>query len=119
MSKSNLVTHADYELKLAGLDKKDSDYNGELYKAVMKLIKVFSKQGHSGYSAGMVIELFSKLARFKNITPIGQSLDEWVDVSEASGKPMWQNRRSSSLFSTDGGKTYYDLDEEGRPIHTI
>jgi hypothetical protein len=28
------------------------------------------------------------------------------------GETVWQSRRASSCFSTDGGKTYYDIDEK-------
>ena len=47
----NLIQHAQLELKLAGLFNKDSDYGGEIGKAVLELVNVFEKQGHSGFSA--------------------------------------------------------------------
>lgn len=64
---SNLVDHAEKELQRVGLFDKDSDYAGELGRGVLELITVFAGQGHSGMSAEMTVELFSKLARFEEI----------------------------------------------------
>lgn len=108
---SNLVKHAEYELKLAGLFDKDSDYDGMLGDAVLQLVKVFAKQGHSGFSAGQTLAIFNTVANFKNLTPIGKSPDEWMDVTESSPGPLWQNKRRSSTFSRDGGQTWYDIDD--------
>lgn len=108
---SNLEKHADRELKLAGLHKPDADYGGAMYETVMDLVKVFSKQGHSGFSAQMTLDLFNKVAKFESLAPIGKSKDEWVDISKEFGKPMWQNERNCALFSTDKGKTWYDVND--------
>lgn len=107
-----LTEHAKQELQLAGLFDKDADYDGMLATAVMELMEVFAKQGHSGSSAAMTISLFEKLARFGNLTPLTSKQDEWMDISEMSGEPMWQSKRKSSVFSKDGGKTWYDLDAQ-------
>jgi len=104
---SNLTEHAELELKLAGLHEPDADYEGAIYTAVMELVEVFSKQGHSGFSASMVLDIFNKVASFKNLEPIGTTQDEWVEVSEG----LWQNKRNSELFSKDGGKTWYNVND--------
>lgn len=109
-SDSPLVNHAEDELERAGLFDPDSDYNGALAHGVMHLIQTFSKQGHSGFSAAMTLQLFEKLANFKTLTPITDDPDEWHDVSDISGTPMWQNKRDPSYFSRDEGKTWYNLD---------
>jgi hypothetical protein len=97
----------------------DSDYDGEAGKAVIELVEKFAAQGHSGFSASLVLSAFDKVARFEPLTPLTSNPDEWMNISEASGgNPMWQSRRKPSVFSSDGGKTYYDLDEPSRPIHT-
>lgn len=109
---SNLVKHAENELKLAGLFDKDSDYDGELGRAVLELVKVFAKQGHSGFSAYQTLAIFNEVANYKNLTPIGSTKDEWMDVSgmTSSGEGMWQNTRRGTTFSRDGGATWYDID---------
>lgn len=48
-------------LKELGVMDKDSDYNGLLGKWVEELSETFSKQGHSGYSAVLTIQLFNQL----------------------------------------------------------
>lgn len=107
----NLTDHAKRELELAGLFDKDSDYDGMLGDAVMQLVKVFAKQGHSGFSAGRTLAIFNQVANFKNLTPIGKSDDEWMNVTEQSPGPLWQNTRRSTTFSRDAGKTWYDIDD--------
>lgn len=100
----SLVKHAETELKLAGLFDKDSDYNGMLGEAVLKLIKVFAEQGHSGMSASMVSNLFNRLSRYKQLTPLTFKDDEWNETRDGH----FQNKRRSSVFK-DGknGKPYF------------
>lgn len=64
---SNLVKHAEKELKKAGLFDKDSDYDGMLGEGVLELITTFANQGHSGFSAQMTRELFYKLSNFEEL----------------------------------------------------
>lgn len=78
--------------------------------AVMELMSVFARQEHSGGSATMVSDLFNRLSRFKTLTPLTNDSAEWMEV----GENMHQNARDSSCFSTDGGRTYYDIDTEDR-----
>lgn len=109
---SNLVDYAKDELTRAGLFDEDSDYNGELGNAALEIVKVFAKQGHSGASAAIVTSIVEKLLRFEPLTPLTYEPDEWNNVSEMSGSPMWQNKRKATTFSVDGGKTHYDLDDK-------
>jgi hypothetical protein len=106
---SNLLEHAKRELELAGLYDQDSDYNGDSAKAVEELVEVFSKQGHSGGSAWLVTEIFCKLVKYENLTPITDNPDDWQDVSEYMGKSMWQSKRNPSIFSTNAGKSWERL----------
>ncbi len=107
---SKLLAFAKDELRRAGLYDQDSDYNGMVGDAVEKLVEVFAGQGHSGMSAEITLAAFDRVARWKPLTPITSDPSEWNDVSEYSGEPMWQSRRSPSTFSKDGGQTWYDLD---------
>ena len=115
---SNLEDHAKDELARAGLFDQDSDYGGMLADAVMMLVKAFADQGHSGCSAEMATQLFNKLSRFENLTPITDNPEEWMNCSEyfPEGKGTWQCRRNPALFSNDGGKTHYSVDDEERKI---
>jgi hypothetical protein len=106
---SSLVEYAEEELTRAGLLSKESDYEGMLGEAALAIVKVFASQGHSGYSAEMVTQLVEKLMRYEPLTPLTYEPDEWNDVSQESGTPMWQNKRKFNVFSIDGGKTHYEI----------
>ena len=105
----SLIDHARLELQMAGLFDKDSDYKGMIGEAVMELIEVFTKQGHSGMSAPYVADLFHKLANYEPLQPITGKDEEWGDVRDFDdGKPWYQNKRCSAMFK-DGkdGEAYY------------
>jgi len=103
---SDLTEYAKNELELAGLFDKDSDYNGMIAKSVMELISVFSKQGHSGGSASMTIELFNRVARYENLTPLTFKDDEWIEC--IAGR--YQNKRRSCVFKEGKDGRPYFLD---------
>ena len=105
-AESNLATYARDELERAGLFDSDSDYGGMLGDAVLEVVRVFSRQGHSGHSAFLVTELATKLMAYQPITPLTYEPDEWNEVSEG----LWQNKRKSDVFSHDCGQTWYCLD---------
>jgi hypothetical protein len=78
---------------------------------VFELLEVFSKQGHSGFSAPFVIHYFEKLAKNEPIAPIMCTDDEWNDISDYGGDtydPDFQNNRCSAVFKKGvEGKPYY------------
>lgn len=116
---SNLVDHARRELELCGQAAEDPAYAESIVKAVEAFV---SFGGHSGGSAMLAIEQLHTLLQFKNLAPLTDDPDEWLDVTDMSGAPLWQNRRNSTAFSQDGGKTYTLLQEDGdsdsgRPVH--
>ena len=78
--KTNLEIHAENELRIAGMFDGDSDYGGALGHAVMELIRVFSNQGHSGFSAHRTLQLFSKVADYEPLMPLQGTSDEWNEV---------------------------------------
>jgi hypothetical protein len=100
-----LVEYAEEEMRRAGLYDKDSDYGGMIPEAVMKLVKVHAEEGHSGGSHELVMAIFKRVINFKPLTPITDDPSEWTEVSEN----LWQCRRDPSLFSSDAGKSYYDI----------
>jgi len=104
-----ILDHAKMELQMAGLFDSDSDYDGAIGPAVMELMEVFEKQGHSGMSASYVASLFGKLAKFEPLMPITGRAEEWGDVRDiGDGKPWYQNKRCSALFKDgEDGKPYY------------
>jgi len=109
----NLVDFGKGELSRVGLLDEDSDYEGMIGVAVLELLDAFAKQGHSGCSADITRSIFDKLARFEPLSPITDSKDEWLDVTEYGdpNSPLWQCQRNPACFSTDGGKTHYHVDK--------
>lgn len=95
---TTLIEHARRELESAGLMDQDSDYGGHAARDVLALITLFSTQGHSGGSAGMVSSLFHKLAKFEPLGPLTGADREWKEV----GPGVYQNTRCSRVFRTDG-----------------
>lgn len=82
-----------------------SAYNREIAENTIALLEVFSAQGHSGFSASVVRNLFARLADFKPIGPLTGEAGEWNEVGEG----MFQNRRCSSVFKNKDGLAY-DID---------
>lgn len=109
---SNLVKFAEEEMRRAGLYSKDADYGGMIPEAVMKLVKAHSEAGHSGGSHWLTMQIFNKVINFKPLTPLSDDPTEWMEVSEN----IWQSRRQSDAFSTDGGKTFYTLEDREKII---
>lgn len=118
LGESNMGDHARKELELAGMFDDEVDeseaagsWNKLVAESVIALLEIMGGQGHSGASADMTRELFTRLSNFEALSELTDSPDEWNDISEYSGgNAMWQNNRASASFSTDGGKTYYNLD---------
>lgn len=113
---SNLVKHAEHELRRAGLYEKDSVYGGMIAEAVMKLVRAHAEEGHSGGSHAVTMEVFNRVINYKTLTPITNLPGEWQEIGKdmmpEGARTCWQNRRQSSLFSHDGGKTFYDIGEK-------
>lgn len=102
----SLIQHAKSELEIAGMFGPESAYGGMIGEAVMELVELFAKQGHSGMSASLTLALFKKVADYKTLTPITGQDDEWTEVSFDEG--LYQNKRLSSVFKKGkDGKPYY------------
>lgn len=109
---SNLSKHAEFEMRKAGLYDESSAYGGMIPEAVLALIKAHDEQGHSGGSHYVALGIFNKVVNFKTLTPITSNSDEWFKHDyQTAGKNVWQNIRQPSVFSQDGGKTWYDIDD--------
>ena len=112
---SNTLDHAKHELDLIGMTSNNKDeVNREARKNILELLKVFSKQGHSGFSAAYVSDLFDKLVKRKTLSPLTGKDDEWNDTRHYGSKcTSFQNKRMPSVFKDDKGKCY---DVDGGPI---
>jgi hypothetical protein len=108
-----LERHAIREFKAAGYiplgqDQEDGP-DKWMQEGVLELIRVFGKQGHSGFSAPHCISLFKKLANYEPLIPLSGDDEEWNDISDGSGETMFQNNRCSHVFKGADGKAY-DID---------
>lgn len=114
----SLVDYGKEELDRAGLFDADSDYEGMIGTAVLELLDTFGKQGHSGMSAELTRELFTRLSNFEPLSPLTDDPNEWTDMTEygSPDDPLWQSKRNPACFSRDGGKTHYNLDEPKKMI---
>lgn len=111
---NNYVTHAEREFRAAGWIDENGKYCDEMQEAicnhVMKLLEVFSEEGHSGSTAPYAISLFKTLARFEPVSPLTGEDWEWNNVSDISGCETYQNKRCSAVFKQADrfdGKPYY------------
>lgn len=108
---SNLHQHAWLEFKAAGWVDADNkftdDMQEEICKHILKLLDVFSDEGHSGTTAPYTVDLFKKLAMFEPIVPLTGEDWEWSDVSEYGGSITYQNKRCSHVFKDADG--VYDI----------
>ena len=105
----SIEEHARHELELIGEESETIDW-------YCRVIREFASYGHSGGSASVCIPVLNRLLEQRNLSPLTDDPAEWIDQSVPSGYPLWQNRRDSTAFSEDGGKTYYLL-EEKVPLH--
>jgi len=102
----NFIKHAEREFRTLGyipLDQEQEDGpNKWIQENLIELLEVFSKQGHSGFSAGYCVNAFNKLARFEPLAPLTGEDWEWQKVSEN----LWQNIRCGRVFKDETGKAY-------------
>ena len=66
---------------------------------VIELLKVFEEQGHSDFSAPIVISLFSILANYRLVTEVEDNPDDWDENG--------QHKYISSIFKRSDGTCYY------------
>jgi hypothetical protein len=92
----NLVRHAKAELAFAGykLDDPEEGPNKWMAAGLLDLMRVFSMQGHSGFSAPHCVAMFEKLASYKTLGPLTGADSEWFD----HGDGMFQNKRDGRVF---------------------
>lgn len=124
----SLLSYAESELDRIGMTADSEEMNLAMRKHILHMIDEFAKEGHSGFSAAYAISILKDLMQYKPLSPLTGEDDEWTDVSDQSGKTLYQNKRCSSVFK-EGDKAYdidgkvfwewaeipYDENEEGYP----
>jgi len=94
--KSNLEIFAENELSRLGKDEMQEAMN----KHLLQMVKVFTEEGHSGFSAMYAIRCLERLLRFLPLTEIEDKPEEWKEADET----LLQHKRCSQIFKnkTDG-----------------
>lgn len=95
---SNLLNYAKKELDV--LDD-GSEMQKEVNKDILDIVRVFSSQGHSGFSGSYALRMLNKLLQFYPLTPLKGTDEEWG--TEADDK---QNKRYYSCFKDENGAAF-------------
>lgn len=107
----NLVEFAKSELDII-LNKCEDEEAKKMQeminKDILEVVEIFSKQGHSGFSANYAINLITKLLKYEPITPLTGEDNEWT-LLDYGDDIIYQNKRCSRVFKDKNGKAY-DID---------
>ena len=114
---SDMVEHARRELERIGEEPDTIDW-------YLSVVHAFTAFGHSGGSADVMASVLERLLRYEALSELTADHTEWIDRSEISGTPVWQNTRDSRAISHDGGITYWMTHEakaaggsDAAPLH--
>jgi hypothetical protein len=101
---SELINFAKSELDIIGMKEDSSDAeNLAMREHILKMVKVFSDEGHSGFSANYAVAILQKLLKFEPLSPLTGEDSEWNLISEEEN--LYQNKRCSHVFR-ENGKAY-------------
>lgn len=107
--KSGLEAYAERELARLTGDPDGDEMQIAMNKHLLRMVRTFAREGHSGFSAGYAVSILQKLLRYEPLGPLTGADDEWTDIGDMSGEPMWQNNRCSRVFKGADGRAY-DID---------
>ena len=105
----SLLEYAKSELDRIGMTEDGDEYNAMGREAILELVEKFSEQGHSGFSAGYVINSLEKLLRWEPLSPLTGEEDEWTKLDYGDDNIHYQNKRCSRIFKDSDGRAY-DID---------
>lgn len=110
--RSNLIKHAKYEFYKAGFNSNGMD--AIIRNNILELLTVFADQGHSGFSAGIALQVFNKLAKFQTLSPLTFDHDEWNYnlgfYNDSPNSAIAQNIRDSRFFLYNGDNIAFNDD---------
>ena len=94
------------------IDPKEAEallYQQKATLNVLQLLKVFANQGHSGFTAPLILELFENCVCFRPLTPLTGEEDEWVPIDEGNPDETEENIRAHGIFRKhhDNATAYY------------
>jgi hypothetical protein len=103
--KSQLETFAERELARIEVEPGD-EMQDEINRHILRMVRTFAREGHSGSSAPYAISILQKLLRYEPLGPLTGDDSEWNNVSDMAGEETWQNNRCSHVFKGADGRAY-------------
>lgn len=107
MNDKTLRRHAHKELELLNIEQNYPDAH-HVIKTIVDTLEDF-REKHGEQEAGYIMDMFEMLLKGHNLAPITDNPDDWEYLSEAE---VWQNFRNPNVYSTDGGRTWFDVRED-------
>lgn len=98
------------------------DMQKRMNRHIMRLCRVFDKEGHSGFTASYAIHIFKRLVEWKPLTPLTGQESEWNGDQNNRCSAVFRNSDGSyiyidgKVFSDDGGETWFTSKESIVPI---
>ena len=95
---------------------------------IMEIVKVFSSQGHTGFTASYALSIIKRLLDWKPIQPLTGEESEWgTDIDPDQNNrctAVFREKGDTSkafylhgkVFSNDGGKSWYSNHESRIPV---
>lgn len=104
----SMVEFAENELKLlldTCTDEEAKNVQKVINKDILDIIKLFSEQGHSGFSAHYSMNILKRLMDYKPLSPITDNENEWTKL-DYDNDLAFQCKRCPSLFKDSDGRVY-------------
>ena len=99
-----LVAHAKRELA-QGLGERSDSMDYAMAVHLVGMVRVFSAEGHSGFSASYAVAALKNLLGFEPLGPLTGGDDEWA-VLDFDEHVAAQNKRCSHVFRRADGTAY-------------
>lgn len=105
---SHLVEFAENELNRI-LKTCENSEDLKMQKAIndniLDIVKKFSEQGHTGFTANYSLNILKRLLDWKPISVLTGEDDEWVELNYTPDT-AYQNKRCPSIFKDADGRAY-------------
>jgi hypothetical protein len=114
LTPKEIQEHALREFKLGGmLDDSADPKTKNIIKVITNMLTALQGlEDPDGTTMKAAIGLFIMVCNMRLVSPITDNPEEWANKTDLEkGIALWQNVRDPNLFSGDGGKTYYVLDD--------
>jgi hypothetical protein len=102
---TNLENYAIDELTRIGMYGSDDEMNRMMCDHILKMVDVFTEEGHSGFSAEYAINILQKLLRWEPLSPLTGEDDEWEEYEDGT----FQNKRLSRVFKYGKDGKAFDI----------